>query len=119
MLSPLEELRSYHDEPEGAEVPANVNALEMLQAIYRSPKLPLMTRMRAAAMALPFESPKLMATATVDLGQDFAARLERAILRSHGPKVIEAKAAEPKPVLDPPPVKPHLPTVPDRRYRRF
>jgi hypothetical protein len=46
--------------------------------------------MRAATKALPFESPKLSATAVFPAGEDFATRLERALGRSaKAPKVIE------------------------------
>ena len=53
--------------------------------------------MRAAAIALPFESPKLTAMAVNALsGQNFAAMLERAIARSQAPpKQIELKANGP------------------------
>ncbi len=56
-------------------------SLSFLQSIYRSASLPLPVRMRAAIEALPFESPKLSATAIIQ-GDSFAERLERAIARS-------------------------------------
>jgi hypothetical protein len=53
--------------------------------------MPFSVRMRAAIEALPFESPKLSATAVL-ASEDFAERLEKAIARS-GVKMIEAKVA--------------------------
>jgi hypothetical protein len=50
-------------------------------------------RLRAAIEALPFESPKLSATAVLR-GDDFATRLERATTRSgKAPLLIEGEVA--------------------------
>jgi len=77
-------------------------ALELLQAVYRSPSQELHTRMRAAALCLPFETPKLGVSFIVN-DADIAARLDKAIertaiARANGSKVIEAQPiAEPAP----------------------
>jgi hypothetical protein len=69
--------------------PAPADALSYLQSIYRNPLQPTPLRMRAALIALPFESPKLSAIANLS-PEDFSERLERAITRS-GVRLIEAK----------------------------
>src|SRR5262249_37256640 len=68
----------------------NAMSLEGLQAIYRNPSLSITTRIRAMMAALPFETPKLAVTAVIS-DNDFAAQLDRAIERSNGNKLIEAK----------------------------
>ena len=68
------------------------SALEYLQSIYRNPLMPVPMRMRAAALAVPFESPKLSAIANLS-PEDFSDRLECAITRS-GVRLIEAKAGK-------------------------
>jgi len=69
------------------------NALSYLQSIYRDPLQPPTLRMKAAVEALPFETPKLSATALSFPG-DFAQTLEKAILRSgvKMPRTIDAEA---------------------------
>jgi len=61
-----------------------------LQKVYRSPQEPTHVRMRAAALAIEYEMPKLRAAAILYSG-DFSSMLERAIERSN-PALIEAKA---------------------------
>ena len=63
------------------ELAPNVTSLELLQQVYRNPSLPLSTRQRAAATALPFEFPKLAVTASFN-GEDFAEMMDKAFRRS-------------------------------------
>jgi hypothetical protein len=53
-------------------------SLEFLQAIYRSPAQPMARRMKAASIAIQYESPKLAVTVAL-ADQSFAARLQAAI----------------------------------------
>jgi glycosyltransferase A (GT-A) superfamily protein (DUF2064 family) len=89
------------DEPMMDEPPPPLevdSSLELLRAVYRNPSLALPVRMRAAVAALPFEQPKLQATAITHYDGDFADRLDRALERSAAQpmKVIEAKPVEPQ-----------------------
>jgi hypothetical protein len=115
------------------ELAPNATSLTLLQKIYRSSAIPLMTRMRAAIAAIPFEHPKLAVTATVEAG-DFADQLERAIDRSRrvmieAKPIIEANTSSEANVssnIRRPHVQAssgaengHKPSVVDRRYRRL
>jgi hypothetical protein len=74
----------------------NISSLAFLQAVYRCPNQTLHIRMRAAALCLPYEHPKLAVTALLDGTEDLGARLHRAIERSA--KVIALRAIEHQPV---------------------
>jgi hypothetical protein len=75
--------------------PEGETSLQLLQAIYRDKKQPLNVRVRCAIEALPFEVPKLSATAITTMnGNSFAEALERAINRSNGPLLLNGPAPE-------------------------
>ena len=63
-------------------------ALDLLQEVYRNPEVPLSVRMRAAAIALPFEEPKLAVTTNVPWTDSLADALDRCLQRSQV-KLIE------------------------------
>src|SRR5262245_51530455 len=94
------------------------SSLEFLRAVFWNDKLPLSVRMRAAMAVLPFEAPKLAVTTVLD-GKDFASLLEARLRRYkqlEATRQIEARPIEDKPK---PEIKPHLPPVHDRRWRRI
>ena len=119
MLSPLEELKSFYPEIEDDPIHLGPDgrAHDVLIAIYRNPRMPWRARMQAARDAIAYESPKLAVTASVPLDESFAALLDRARKRSEKVRVIEARPEPERPSTVE--IKPHLPTVPDKRYRRY
>src|SRR5262245_62156915 len=92
--------------------------LDLLRMVYRNSSVELSTRMKAAALCLPYESPKLAVTALIDNERDFAAILDRRIKRLQ--EMERGKLIEAKPTIDGEKVDVHLPPrVPDRRFRRI
>ena len=92
------------------------DALDYLRSVYCNPLESTFTRMKAAAIAIEYERPRLAVTAVLG-GEDFEARLRRAIERSG--KVIEAKPVTDCAPIESAPVNvPHPPAVTDRRFRR-
>jgi hypothetical protein len=90
-------------------------------------ELPLLTRVRVAIACLPFETPKLLATAIVD-ERDFATLLDQRLKRLEEMKLLEASGAkiiDAQPINGKPQAKPQVETKPplartnDRRFRRF
>jgi hypothetical protein len=80
-------------------------AHELLKAVYRSPLIPLAVRMRAAMAAIPFESPKLIATAIVTEGS-FAELLDRRLKRLEEMKLLEHKTINNEPINSEPESEP-------------
>jgi hypothetical protein len=111
----MNEYQSW-DEPQPLIVSGKGLSLDLLQAVYRDPEMPLSVRMKAAIAALPFESPKLAVTAVIDAGGDFAQRLEAAIARSA--KVITARPEPTAPAPALPMDHRPAPSTVDRRFRR-
>ena len=106
------------------------NAIDYLRSVYRNPLQPDNVRMRAAAIAIEYELPRLAVTATVNAG-DFAVQLDQAIERSRKvsaqPMMIEAKPmVEGNVSSESNTQRPHVQVsnggklfVPDRRFRRW
>jgi len=75
-------------------LPKDIEALRLLQMVYRGEFNATPQQMRAAIEALPFENPKLSSVALGYLtATNFAARLERAIERSNA-TLIEGSVIE-------------------------
>jgi hypothetical protein len=76
--------------------------------------------MRAAMACLPFETPKLLATAIVNEGS-FAELLDRRLKRMEEMKLIEAKPTnKADKIIEGNQVDARLPPpIPDRRFRRI
>ena len=104
---------------EAIEIGPNGTSLTLLQAVYRSPVIPLPIRMRAAMACLPMEHPRLAVTAVVT-EQDFATLLDQRIAK------LQAMEQQTK-TIEAAPIKENggnadarlAPSIPDRRFRRI
>jgi hypothetical protein len=73
------------------ELPESIMALELLQLAYRGKIKLTPQQARCAIESLPYETPKLSATAVATMdGKTFADALERAINRSKGPLLLNS-----------------------------
>src|SRR5215470_5063874 len=101
-----------------------VNALQLLQRVYRNPTVGMTTRMRAAMACLPFEAPKLAVTALIDNERDFAAILDRRLKRIEEMKTLENKVTNGQKVItgptsiEKPPPAPPTPAPLNRLYNK-
>jgi hypothetical protein len=92
-----EVLNRIEQQKEEPELPEGIMALPLLQLAYRGKVKLTPQQARCAIEALPYETPKLSATAIATMdGQSFAEALERAIARSKSPHVINALPAPPE-----------------------
>jgi hypothetical protein len=86
MLSTVDAALAELEEEKEAVVPEGIMALPLLQMAYRGQVQLSPQQMRAAIEALPFEVPKLSASAITTMDEkSFAAALDRAIERSQSP----------------------------------
>jgi hypothetical protein len=85
------------------EIKQEATSLDLLQAVYRSPNVPLSVRIKCAGLAIPYEFPRLSVVASVNDPEAFAERLERCIQRSGiRPSLMIEHAPQPKPAPDQP-----------------
>jgi len=83
------DLRPRASMEEPAEIDQNLSPVDHLLQRLRDPQTERLTaRDRIAIALLPFFAPKLQATATIQMGQDFASKLQRAMLRSDNVRLI-------------------------------
>ena len=103
----------YMKEPEAEPVlPEGTTAKQALEMVYRGLIELTPQQMRAAIELLPYENPKLSATAIATMdGKTFAEALERAIARSQSPVPLLNAPSEQLP--------PEEQKKPMSRYRRF
>jgi hypothetical protein len=73
---------------EPVQIDPNLSPVDYLLTRLRDPRTEECTRTRIAMALLPFFTPKLQATAHIEMGQDFASKLDRACLRSNNVRLL-------------------------------
>ena len=97
-MSDFPEMEYQSGDAEPFELAPGETSLSFLQKIYRSPRQPIVRRMRAAALALPFESPKLAVTAVLGDGSQLRGDARPRNRRSQAPpKLTEHRPDETSP----------------------
>jgi hypothetical protein len=88
-----ENLEVEEDREQLLVLPEGTTAKEALRMVYRGEIVLSPQQMRAAIESLPYENPKLSATAIATMdGQSFAEALDRCIARSQGPLLLNGPA---------------------------
>ena len=81
---------------EAEPIPHDIPLIELADMVVRGKVKLSPPQQRMLIEMLPFVAPKLTAVAHLSEADTFAVRLERAITRSNGARLIEAKAIEVK-----------------------
>jgi hypothetical protein len=90
----IEERQRRIDEMNGlVALPAGTTARQFMQMVMRGEIEPTPRQMTAAKVLIEYQEPKLSAVATLNVDQNFAVALERAILRSQSSYVPRALPA--------------------------
>jgi hypothetical protein len=95
MLATVDAALAEFDEEQRTVLPEGTTAKEALRMVYRGEVVLSSQQMRAAIESLPYETPKLSATAIATMdGKTFAEALERAIERSKSPPMLNGPVEE-------------------------
>ena len=100
IASPVEIIEAHQRRVEKADeqtIPDDIPLIELADMVVRGKVKLSPPQQRMLIEMLPFVAPKLTAVAHLSEADTFAVRLERAITRSNGARLIEARAVE---VLD-------------------
>jgi hypothetical protein len=94
----------------------DIDAYTYLRQVWNDQLQPIPIRLRAAAIGIEFERPRLQMTAMVSNEQDFATLLDRRLKRI---AELEANGNRPQQIIEHQPQPRPLATTNDRRFRRM